>query len=150
VTDAEWGIVTPPPPPGAKTSPPPLEGIIKGGVLTIDAKKSSQHGAVSAKLGAIVGKARVRVAPTLPYEQDFSKIPDGAVPGGWINTQGKFVVATVDGQKVLRKVNDKPNPLIARGNAYIGLPTLKDYTIECDVSGTKIGNDLPDIGIVAN
>lgn len=150
VTDVEWGILQPPLPPGAKTPPPPLTADVKAGVLTIDAKKPSQQGAVTAKLGSIVGKARVRVAPKLPYAQDFTNIPEGAVPGGWINTQGKFVVGMFDGDKVLRKVNDKASPLIARGNAFIGLPTLKDYTIQSDVQGTKKGEDLPDMGIVAN
>src|SRR5205085_6028196 len=102
------------------------------------------------KVGDLVGHARVRVAPTFPYMQDFSKVPDGAAPAGWVNTQGKFVVATVKGEKLLRKVNDNASPLIARGNAYIGLPTAKDYTIECDVQGTQVGEDLPDMGIVAN
>lgn len=150
VENVDWSIATPPIPPGAKAGPPPLDAEIKAGVLTIDAKKPSQQGAISVKLGDAVGRARVRVAPVLPYTQDFSKVPDGAVPAGWVNTQGKFVVATVDGEKVLRKVNDKASPLIARGNAFIGLPTLKDYTIESDVSGTKVGTDLPDMGIVAN
>ena len=77
--------------------------------------------------------------PRLPYAQDFNKIPDGAVPGGWVNTQGKFLIKTLkDGSKVLAKVNTNPNPLIARGNAFIGLPTMKDYTIECDVLGTTV------------
>ena len=72
------------------------------------------------------------------------------MPGGWVNTQGKFLVATVQGEKVLKKVNDKGSPLIARGNAYIGMPNLTNYTIECDVMGTQVGPDLPDMGIVAN
>ena len=88
--------------------------------------------------------------PTLPYVNDFEKIPDGAVPGGWVNTQGKFLVKTVNGNKVLAKVNNKSSPLFARGNAYITLPTSKDYTIECDVQGTQVGDDLPEIGIGAN
>jgi hypothetical protein len=90
------------------------------------------------------------VVPTLPYANDFEKIPDGAVPGGWVNTQGKFVVKTVDGNKVLAKVNNKFSPLFSRGNAYITLPTAKDYTIECDVMGTKVGTYVPEIGIGAN
>ena len=56
-----------------------------------------------------------------------------------------------DGNKVLAKVNDKFSPLISRGNAYITLPDAKDYTIECDVQGTRrSASDLPDIGVVAN
>jgi hypothetical protein len=146
-----WSLPTPPTPPGAKTGPPPLDGKIgAGGELTVDAKKPSQQGFVQVKVGDVVGKARVRVAPRIPYVQDFSKIPDGAVPGGWVNTQGKFLVKTIKGEKVLAKVNDKASPLIARGNAFIGLPTYKDYTIEADIQGTKVGAELPDMGIVAN
>lgn len=150
IGSAKWLLPAPPPPPGAKTTPPALDGTIEAGKLSVSAKKPSQQGYVVAKLGELTAKARVRVAPKLPYKQDFEKIPDGAVPGGWVNTQGKFLVATVDGNKVLKKVNDKASPLIARGNAYIGLPTLKDYTIACDVLGTKKGDDLPDMGIIAN
>ena len=146
----EWSLPAPPMPPGAKTAPPPLDGKIGDGKLTVDAKKASQQGYVQVKVGDLIGRARVRVAPRLPYAQDFEKIPDGAVPGGWVNTQGKFLVKTIKGEKMLAKVNDKASPLIARGNAFIGLPTYKDYTIESDVQGTKVGAELPDMGIVAN
>ncbi len=149
----DWSLPAPPLPAGAKTPPPALEGNVKAGKLTVS-MKPSQQGYVEAKVGNLVAKARVRVAPRIPYAQDFEKIPDGAAPGGWVNTQGKFVVATVDGNKVLRKVNDKASPLIARGNAYISLPTAGDYTIESDVLGTKKGEgdsaNMPDIGVVAN
>ena len=71
----------------------------------------------------LTATARVRVVPSLPYVEDFAKVPDGAVPQGWVNAQGKFVVATVDGKKVLRKVNDNASPTVSRGNAYLGLPS---------------------------
>jgi outer membrane protein assembly factor BamB len=146
----KWSLPAPKPPPGSKTNPPPLDGKIENGKLTVDTKKSSQQGYVQAEIDGVVAKARVRVAPVLPYQQDFSKVPDGAVPGGWVNTQGKFFVKTVDGEKVLAKVNNNEVPFIARGNAYIGLPNSKDYTIEADVRGSQVGGDLPDMGIVAN
>ena len=146
----EWSLPQPPLPPGAKSQPPALDGQLKNGVLTVDAKKAAQQGYVMVKFGEFTAKARVRVAPVLPYVQDFSKIPDGAVPGGWVNAQGKFVVGTVDGVKVLKKVTDKASPLVARGNAYIGLPDLTDYTIEADVMGGQVGENLPDFGVVAN
>jgi outer membrane protein assembly factor BamB len=158
-----WALPTPPLPPGAKQPPPPLDGTIKDGVLTVSAKKQTQGAYVIAKSGKLVGKARVRVAPTLPYFEDFSKIPDGAVPGGWVNAAGKFRVVTLkDGEKVLAKVNTIGSPLIYRGNAYISTPESKDYTIECDVMGTAVLADvevggkkqklitLPDVGVVAN
>ncbi|MCS7045669.1 MAG: PQQ-like beta-propeller repeat protein, partial [Gemmataceae bacterium] len=151
---ATWSLPAPKPPPGAKTNPPPLDGEIQatsdGAVLTVSAKKSSQQGYVEVKVGDGVGRARVRVAPVLPYFQDFEKVPDGAVPGGWVNAQGKFLVKTVAGEKVLAKVNDKASPLIAKGNAYITMPTTANYTIEADIMGQAAQNSLPKMGVVAS
>ena len=28
--------------------------------------------------------------PALPYTADFSKVPEGRTPAGWVNSQGKF------------------------------------------------------------
>lgn len=149
--DAVWTLPAPKGPPGAKVSPPALKGeITKDGKLTVDSKMPSQQSIAVATVDGISGRARVRVAPTIPYANDFEKLPDGVAPGGWINTQGKYLVKTVDGNKVLAKVNDKFSPLISRGNAYITTPTSSNYTIECDVLGTKVGSDLPEIGIGAN
>jgi outer membrane protein assembly factor BamB len=148
----DWSLPVPPVPPGAKQGPPALKGKVASGKLTVDANVPSQAGyvwATSDKL-KLSGAARVRVAPRLPYTQDFEKIPDGGVPGGWVNTQGKFKVKTVGGNKVLAKVNDKASPLLARGNAYIGTPDLHDYTIEADVMGSQVGTDMPDVGVGAN
>jgi outer membrane protein assembly factor BamB len=152
---AEWSLPEPTPPPGAKAKPPAIKGeITPDGKLTVDAKMPSQQGYVAAKADGVTGRARVRVVPRIPYANDFEKIPDGAVPAGWINTQGKFVIKTVNGNKVLAKVNNKFTPLISRGNAYITRADAKDYTIECDVSGTQIVGAKavykPEIGIGAN
>ncbi|MCI0638295.1 MAG: PQQ-like beta-propeller repeat protein [Gemmataceae bacterium] len=148
---AEWQLPAPTPPPGAKTAPPPLKGVIKDGKLVVDDKTPNQGGYVVAKTGGFTAKARVRVAPRYPYEQNFDKLPDGAVPGGWVNTQGKFLVKTLeDGNKVLAKVNTNSSPLIARGVGFIGQPADHDYTIQADVQGGLAGDDLPEVGIVAN
>jgi len=147
----EWSLPTPKLPPGVKGSPPPLKGTINDGKLMVDPKVPNQGGYVLIKAGKLTGKARIRVAPRYPYSQDFEKIPDGAVPGGWVNTQGKWYVKTLkDGNKVLAKVTSKASPLFARGNAYIGEPTDKDYTIMADLMGGKAGTDLPDMGLIAN
>lgn len=161
--DLEWSLPEPPLPPGAKKAPPALKGEIKNGKLTVDGKVPSQHGYVTVKAGKVVGKARVRVAPSYPYVQDFEKVPEGAVPAGWVNTQGKFLVKTLkDGTKALGKVTDKPSPLLSRANAYIGEPTDSNYTIEADVMGEKVSVKIkgegeekaidyfPDMGIIAN
>jgi outer membrane protein assembly factor BamB len=148
---ADWTLPAPVPPPGAKANPPALKGVVSAdGKVTVDAKVPNQGGIVLGTVDGLSAKARVRVVADIPYANDFEKIPDGAVPGGWVNTAGKFVVKSVNGNKVLAKVNNKFSPLFSRGNAYITLPTAKDYTIQCDVQGTKVGDDLPEMGVGAN
>jgi outer membrane protein assembly factor BamB len=163
---AEWekAAMAPPvypigltPPPAPKAAPPkPINGE-----LTMDEGVSArfkpanapngQFGRIVAKAGGKTAHARVRVTPTLPYIQDFEQVPELRTPGAWVNTMAKFsVVKLPDGSKVLRKRNDNASPLVARANAYIGDPHTGDYTIECDVFGTKIRDkDMPDIGVGA-
>jgi hypothetical protein len=72
----------------------------------------------------------------------------GGIPGGWINVAGKFVVVEQDGSKCLKKLANNANPLLARAYAFIGTPTLSDYTIEADLMATEKRRYLPDMGIV--
>ncbi len=149
-----------PPPPMGTPAPPALQGKLSEASgsettkLTIQAAPPpGQFGRVLATLsgGKVVGEARVRVVPALPYKADFSKIPEGRTPGGWVNTQGKFaIVKLADGSFALKKLALNPSPLVARANAYMGMPDTRDYTIQADVMGTQVGGDLADAGIVAN
>ncbi len=160
---AEWSLESMqspegiPPPPAGAPKPPVLAGELsdKSGVTTTfkasPAPPPGQYGRIIAKVGELTGAAQVRVAIKLPYKADFSKIADGRTPAGWVNTQGKFLIQTLpDGSKVLTKRNDVSSPLVARANGYITLPNETNYTIESEVRGSKVGTDLPDVGIVAN
>jgi outer membrane protein assembly factor BamB len=155
--DVAWAtapFLRPPPIPGqpAQEGPPPPElagKITPDGKLTVSDKVPSQFGGVVAKANGLEARARIRVAPVLPYSQDFEKVPDNRTPGGWINAQGKYLVKDLPGAgKVLMKNNTNAAPPVARSNAYITLPSAKDYTIVADVMGRKKGNDLPDMGVV--
>ena len=42
------------------------------------------------------------------------------------------------------------SPLVARANTYIAMPNLTGYTIQADVQGARVRNDMPDMGVVAN
>jgi hypothetical protein len=90
----------------------------------------------------------VRVAPVLPYQLDIAALPLGAYPGGWLNAQGKFFVVERDGRKVLQKGAVNPIPPIARANGYITMWNVGDYTIQADLSGERVGTNMPDVGIV--
>jgi outer membrane protein assembly factor BamB len=142
-----WSIVTPPKTP-AGLQPPPLKGELKDGAFTADKTNPGQQGYIAVAAGDLTARVRVRVAPTLPYKQDFEKVPVGATPGGWVNATGKFDVIEKDGGRVLRKLANSPVPPLARANAYITLPTTKDYVIQADVSGELVRDGLPDIAIV--
>src|SRR5262249_37449093 len=115
--EAQWEAASmlPPPPlpnaPPAKGPPPPvLKGTVGAdGKLTVDRKVPGQFGGVVAKAGGLEARARVRVAPQLPYVQDFENVPLGRTPGGWVNTQGKFqVIRLPDGSLVLVKLATNP------------------------------------------
>jgi outer membrane protein assembly factor BamB len=147
------GMPAPPAPASPAAPPPPLKGELSAAAgpetkLTVANAPPGQFGRVIAKMGDLTAYTRVRVAPVLPLKTDFSKVPEGRTPGGWVNTQGKFSVGKLpDGTFVLKKRNDNPSPLVSRAHAFIGLPHLTNYTIEADVQGSKLKADMPDIGI---
>jgi len=145
---ATWALPLPPKAPtGAQ--PPALVGKVDETGTVVIGPNPSQQGYVEAKLGGLSARARVRVAAQLPYKQDFEKVPEGATPGGWVNTQGKFVVKKLaDGSVVLTKVNTDSRPPLARANGYITLPDAANYTILADVRGTGVRDWMPDIGLV--
>jgi outer membrane protein assembly factor BamB len=148
--EAEWSLPQPPIPMGATAAPPALQGkIASDGTLSVSEKLPGQFGLVQAKAEGLIGRARVRVAPILPYKQDFSKVPVGRTPAGWVNAPGKFAVVELDKERVLRKTNNNPNPLLARARTYIGMPIPADYTIQADIMGTLANQNLPDMGVVA-
>jgi outer membrane protein assembly factor BamB len=128
-------------PTGKKVAP--LQAKVKGTRLTAAKARDTQAGLVRAEADGLVGTARVRVVPRLPYAEDFEKVPEHGVPPGWVNAAGKFEVVTLSdgkgkGTKVLRKVNTKASPVFSRGNTYFGKSEMKDYTIEADLMGTKV------------
>lgn len=136
-----------PPPPAI--NPPPLKGnITDQGKLTVASDVQGQFGNVIAKAEGLTGHARVRQVAKLPYKQDFEKVPQGAVPGGWVNSQVKFQVRKVGDTNVLVKTATNANALVAQANAFIGSPHTTNYTIESDVLGKKVGSDMPDMGVV--
>jgi outer membrane protein assembly factor BamB len=147
-----WSLPLPPKTP-AGAQPPALAGEIAQGVLKL-APNPGQQGYVEVVAGNLKARARVRVAAQLPLKQDFSKVPVGATPGGWVNTQGKYAVAEVEiagkKEKVLSKINTDPRPPIARANAYMTSPGASNYTVQAEMYGGEVGGKLPDMGVVAH
>jgi outer membrane protein assembly factor BamB len=147
------GMPAPPPPPPGTAGPPDLKGELseKNGAATkltvVGPAPPLQFGEVVAKVGDLKASARVRVTPKLPFTADFSKVPEGRTPAGWVNAPGKFAVVKFQDKPVFMKKNDNPNSLVANAETYIGAPSLSDYTIEADVYGTQVRSDMPDVAV---
>ncbi|HEY7313205.1 MAG TPA: PQQ-binding-like beta-propeller repeat protein [Gemmataceae bacterium] len=165
--NAEWSLAGPlppqfpigmpaPKPPKGAAPPPAMKGTLSSDSgtttkLTVGGNPPAQFGRVVAKANGLTAYARIRVAPILPYAPDFTKVPLGRTPGGWVNCQGKFsIVKMKDDTIALKKRNDAPSPLVARAHAYIGMPKMTGYTIQADMQGNKLGEEMPDMGVEAN
>jgi hypothetical protein len=102
-----------------------------------------QGGAVEARVGELVGQARVRVFPPLPWTFDFDKAPAGKPPLTWLGAGGKFaVVADPDkpGNQVLQKLMDID--LYYRARTNFGMVDMSDYTVQADAKvNEKISSD---------
>jgi hypothetical protein len=108
-----------------------------------------QGGLVKVVSGDLEASARVRVIPPLPYREDFENIPVGQSPPGWMMSPVKARVEEVDGNRVLRKLADRPSPPFARLRGYIMPPIDTGYSVQADLLGVSKNNRfLPDIGLI--
>ncbi len=157
----EWSFPQPPLPataPKGANAPPALkakaEASGSGATITLDKVPPAQHGVVVATSSKLTSKARIRVIPQIPFKQDFTNIPVGAPPSGWVNVIAKYSVAEVmvDGkpEKVLSKVNTTQIPPLARANAYMTRTDATDYTVQADLAGSEVNGKLPEMGVIAN
>ena len=154
-----WSLPSSPPPKPADPKapalkgPPPLQGKFEHetrGPLTLGPLSTQQGyvGVSAPQNPEILARARVRVAGGLNYKQDFTNVPVGAAPGGWLNVQSKFTIVDLEGNKVLSKVNTDPRPPFARANGYITSSNAANYTIQADLQGTEVRDRIPDMGLV--
>jgi outer membrane protein assembly factor BamB len=106
---------------------------------------------VTAKVGALAGKARIRSMPPLPWKFDFEDIALAADPKGgpsrgepplpWIGMRYRHVVREVDGSKCLVKITTIPKG--TRSQGWMGPITLHDYRIRADLRAAESGVGKP-------
>jgi outer membrane protein assembly factor BamB len=105
---------------------------------------------VTAKVGDIQGRARVRVVPELPWKFDFR---GGEIPITWVGARYRHIIRNVDGRNVMVKLTTIPKG--QRSQAIMGHDDLHDYTIQADILGTLANSrgqattTLPDVGLIA-
>jgi outer membrane protein assembly factor BamB len=125
-----------------------LKGTLTDGKFTADAAAQPQAGLVKATIGTLVGAARIRVIPDLPWSFDFEDGRD-TPPPQWANATNKFVVRDLQGNKVLVKLAENDFAFAKRCRPFFGSPELSNYTIEADVRALERRRQMGDIGVVA-
>lgn len=123
-----------------------VEGPAKvaDGTLTANADASHERVTVTAKVGDVATKARVRVVPPLPWKFDFEGLKDA--PATWVGVRYRHRVGKVDGSTVLVKVTTIPRG--TRSRCFFGQSDLHDYTIQADLRGSLQDNKLPVMGLI--
>jgi len=119
----------------------------KDGQLVLDQDKKIQTGIVTATFENLKGTARVRVVADAPWEEDFESTETGKYPSYFVGATNKFSVQLKDSNKVLVK----PPAAVGlnRSDIFLGPPSMKNYTIQADVMGTKNKRQMPDVGLIA-
>jgi hypothetical protein len=123
-----------------------LEGlagqIAADGTLTTPATASTA-GSAKATVGSLSAMAQARFYAPLPWSFDFET---GGVPRQWIGAGPRFKVAELEGAKVLNKPPVSSG--LTRSAVFIGPPTMKGYTVECDLRASRQGRRMPDMGVI--
>ena len=126
-----------------------LNGTVRDGRFTVAPDSPGQAGLIKATAGGVIGEARARVIPPLPWNETFESYPVGSVPPHWISatTVGKFQVIEMDGQKVLEKV--PTDTLFKRMRVFMGPADWSNYTVEADIRINEKRRQMGDAGIIA-
>ena len=117
------------------------------GTFTPDAAAGGQGGALKATVGALNATARIRVALTGKFEENFDGYTTEAPPAGWVNSTNKFDIKELEGSKVLQRREDQT--LTRRARLYFGAPDMANYTVEMDMRTTEKRRQQGDIGVIA-
>ncbi len=134
----------------------PAEFTATAGTVSADGRytaPAAAHAAalVTAKVGDLTGRARIRSMPPLPWKFDFEETPlapdpktgvvKGEPPLPWVGMRYRHVVREVDGSKCLVKVTTIPKG--TRSQGWIGPIGLHDYAIRGDFRAQETGVERP-------
>jgi len=127
-------------------------GSIKGdGSFSADLANDFSAGVATATYGDLKAKARLRISPRLPIEENFDGMKVGTQPPGWIGVDAKTKLVEKDGSVVFQKMALRPSAKYMRMRAFAISPIPTGYTVEVDMRGElKPGKRpvLPDMGII--
>ncbi len=133
--------------PAAQWAVEQLTGAVDAVGSYTAARSGSTAGVVTATVGGLSGRARVRVIEPLPWSWDFDAAASEAPPAWWTSAPGKVFQRTVDGVgKVLVRPRDET--VGRRAKVFFGPPTLAGYTVEADIRGREQRRQRGDVGLI--
>ena len=107
------------------------------------APKEGSAGYVKATVAGVIGQARVRVIPALPWAMDFEGMK--TTPSWWISNL-KASPRELEGNTAL--VRPRDDTVGRRTKFIMGKPDWSDYTVEVDVRGIEMRRQRGDVGII--
>lgn len=125
-----------------------LEGpgeIAADGTFSAPADAAHVATIVTAKVGDLSARSRIRIVPPLPWKFDFEGLKDA--PLTWVGARYRHVVRTVDNSTCMVKITTIPRG--TRSRLSMGQSNLHDYTIQADFKAGIMDNKLPDVGLIA-
>lgn len=131
----------------------PIGTVDKNGEFT-PTGATNAAGMITATLDELKGVSRVRVFTDLPWEQNFETYQPGENPPYWIGASsakspgGKYIVADIDGNKVLEK--PPAGKGIQRHFIFWGPSDMKEYILQADVMTSQDKRRRGDMGLVSN
>jgi outer membrane protein assembly factor BamB len=109
-----------------------------------DAPQSAAY--VTASIGEMKSKARIRIVPPLPWKFDFTGLTDAPIT--WVGARYRHIIRKVDGNDVLVKITTIP--LGTKSRAWFGPTDMHDYTIRADFLSAKVDtNKIAAMGVIA-
>jgi outer membrane protein assembly factor BamB len=123
------------------------DATIDGNKVSVAENAKEQAGVIVAKSGNITAEARLRVFPPLPWKWDFEGYTGKRVPPTWINSFLKLQPTDVEGTVALKR-----SPGRGRPSTYfwLGMPEMKEYTVQADVLMKEQKRKLSNIGLTAH
>ncbi|MCH2202937.1 MAG: PQQ-binding-like beta-propeller repeat protein [Fuerstiella sp.] len=120
---------------------------LEDNTVSVAQNAAEQAGVITARLGNITGKARLRVFPPLPWKWDFEGYTGKRVPPTWINSFLKLQPTDIGDSVALKRTPGRGRPSTY---FWLGMPEMKEYTIQTDVLMKEQKRKLANIGVTAH
>lgn len=154
VQDVKWEPFIPP---AAKVRSTLDARFSPGGELVVPSGAQPSAGMMKAVSGNLSGTIRGRIAPPIPFTEDFEgfelteihpteNVPFAHPPLPWIGGRFKWEVREQEGGKVLAKTLDRE--LFQRTITFIGHPEMRGYVLEADVMAAGTRRMVSTVGLI--